>query len=84
MPDGVHDVVFCGPLATGELIGFLPDFGFTAPALRAGIGLVAQRPAEQIAQTSVMLRSTTMRTCPSGLPFPLRFEARRLSVEFLC
>lgn len=71
MPDGVHDVVF-GPLATGELIGFLPDFGFTAPALRAGIGLVAQRPAEQIAQTSVSVDDDAHVSI--GLPFPFDFE----------
>ena len=38
VPDGVHDVVF-GGLATAELIGFLPDFGFTGPAV-AGASVV--------------------------------------------
>ena len=71
MPDGVHDVVF-GPLATGELIGFLPDFGFTAPALRAGTGLVAQRPGEQIAQRSVSVDDDAHISI--GLPFPFDFE----------
>ena len=35
VPDGVHDVVF-GGLATAELIGFLPEFGFTGRLSRPG------------------------------------------------
>jgi PmbA protein len=44
VPDGVHDVVF-GGLATAELIGFLPDFGFTGPAAAAGISDLASAVA---------------------------------------
>jgi predicted Zn-dependent protease len=72
VPDGVHDVVF-GGLAAGELIGFVPDFGFTVPAYRAGIGLVAQRPGEQIAPESVTIADDARSAV--GLPFPFDFEA---------
>jgi len=72
VPDGVHDVVF-GGLAAGELIGFVPDFGFTAPAYRAGIGLVAQRPGEQIAPESVTIADDARSAI--GLAFPFDFEA---------
>jgi PmbA protein len=72
VPDGVHDVVF-GGLAAGELIGFVPDFGFTAPAYRAGIGLVAQHPHEQIAPQLVTIADDARSAI--GLPFPFDFEA---------
>jgi predicted Zn-dependent protease len=71
VPDGVHDVVF-GPLAAGELVGFVPDFGFTAPARRAGIGLVAQRPGATIAPEDVTIVDDAH--APVGLPFPFDFE----------
>ncbi|HUB39862.1 MAG TPA: metallopeptidase TldD-related protein [Streptosporangiaceae bacterium] len=71
VPDGVHDVVF-GGLATGELIGFLPDFGFTAPALAAGIGLVATRPDAVLAPPDITVADDA--TAGAGLPFPFDFE----------
>ncbi len=72
VPDGVHDVVF-GGLATGELIGFIPDFGFTAPSLRAGIGLVAQRHDDVVAPDDVTIADDARNEV--GLPFPFDFEA---------
>lgn len=71
VPDGVHDVVF-GPLAAGELIGFVPDFGFTAPALRAGTGLVAQRRGEVVAPNFLTIADDARAMV--GLPFPFDFE----------
>jgi predicted Zn-dependent protease len=71
VPDGVHDVVF-GPLAAGELVGFVPDFGFTAPALRAGIGLVAQHRGEAMAPEFVTIADDAGASV--GLPFPFDFE----------
>ena len=74
VPDGVHDVVF-GPLATGELIGFVPDFGFTAPMFRSGIGLVAQRAGEGISPEFISISDDANSTV--GLPFPFDFEGSR-------
>jgi len=71
VPDGVHDVVF-GPLAAGELIGFVPDFGFTAPALRAGIGLVAKHRGKFVAPDVVTFVDDARASV--GLPFPFDFE----------
>ncbi len=71
VPDGVHDVVF-GPLAAGELIGFVPDFGFTAPALRAGTGMVAQRRGQVVAPNFLTIADDAH--APVGLPFPFDFE----------
>jgi predicted Zn-dependent protease len=71
VPDGVHDVVF-GGLATGELIGFVPDFGFTAPAVAAGIGLVATRPHAVLAPADITVSDDA--TVDVGLPFPFDFE----------
>jgi PmbA protein len=71
VPDGVHDVVF-GPLAAGELIGFVPDFGFLAPAVRAGIGLVAQHPGDVVASPLITISDDAK--SPVGLPFPFDFE----------
>jgi PmbA protein len=71
MPDGVHDVVF-GGMATGELIGFVPDFGFTGPAVAAGIGLVATRPHAVLAPPDITVADDA--TVEAGLPFPFDFE----------
>jgi len=71
VPDGVHDVVF-GGLATGELIGFLPDFGFTAPAVAAGIGLPATRPDAVLAPPGITVADDA--TAGVGLPFPFDSE----------
>lgn len=71
VPDGRHDVVF-GGLATGELIGFLPDFGFTAPAVAAGIGLAATRPGAELAPAAVTVADDALGR--AGLPFPFDFE----------
>jgi PmbA protein len=71
VPDGVHDVVF-GGLATGELIGFVPDFGFTAPAVAAGIGLAATRPHAILAPPDITVADDA--TVGVGLPFPVDFD----------
>ncbi len=71
LDDGVYDVVF-GPLATGELIGFLPDFGYLAPAVRAGIGLVAERAGRRVASPLVTVSDDA--SDPIGLTFPFDFE----------
>jgi predicted Zn-dependent protease len=71
VPDGSHDVVF-GGLATGELVGFVPDFGFHASAVRAGIGLVAERRGEVIANEAVSIADDARSSV--GLPFPFDFE----------
>lgn len=71
VPDGRHDVVF-GGLATGELIGFLPDFGFTGPAVAAGIGLVATQPHAVLAAPDTTVADDA--TADVGLPFPFDCE----------
>jgi PmbA protein len=71
VPDGVHDVVF-GGLATGELIGFVPSFGFLAPAVAAGIGLAATSPGGTLAPAGVTIADDAL--APVGLPFPFDFE----------
>jgi PmbA protein len=71
VPDGSHDVVF-GTLAAGELVGFIPDFGFHASAVRAGIGLVAERQGELIANEAVSIADDARSNI--GLPFPFDFE----------
>ncbi|HMH93216.1 MAG TPA: metallopeptidase TldD-related protein [Streptosporangiaceae bacterium] len=71
VPDGVHDVVF-GGLAAGELIGFLPDFGFTAPAVEAGIGLVAARSGAVLAPDMITIADDA--GAAVGLPFPFDQE----------
>lgn len=71
LDEGDYDVVF-GPLAAGELIGFLPDFGYAAPAHEAGFGLVAQHAGEPIADPRVDVADDA--TDSSGLAFPFDFE----------
>jgi PmbA protein len=66
---GAFDVVF-GPLATGELLSFLPAFGFTAPAVRAGVGVVAR----QTRTLSPLLTIADDATEGPGLPFPFDME----------
>ena len=69
--DGVHDVVF-GGLATGELIGFVPDVGFTAPAVSAGLGPLAARSTAAIAAPEVTVADDAL--ADVGLPFPFDLE----------
>ncbi len=71
VPDGACDVVF-GGLATGELIGFLPAFGFTAPAVQAGIGPVARDPDALLADPAVTVADDAL--ADVGLPFPFDLE----------
>lgn len=71
VPDGEHDVVF-GGLATGELIGFVPDFGFHGPAVAAGIGLVATKPGADLAPASITIADDARASV--GLPFPFDQE----------
>jgi PmbA protein len=69
LPAGRYDVVF-GPLAAAELIAFLPAFGFTAPALGAGIGVVAAASR----RFSPLVTIADDATAGPGLPFPFDFE----------
>lgn len=71
LPDGACDVVF-GGLATGELIGFLPAFGFTAPAVQAGIGPVASGEGAVLANAAVTVADDAL--VDVGLPFPYDLE----------
>jgi PmbA protein len=66
---GRYDVVF-GPLAAGELVSFLPAFGFTAPALRAGVGVAARRSRT----FSPLVTIADDATEGPGLPFPFDME----------
>jgi PmbA protein len=72
VPDGVHDVVF-GGLATAELTGFVPAFGFTAPAVAAGIGLAATRPGAILAPPGITVADDAT-AAGVGLPFPFDCE----------
>jgi PmbA protein len=72
VPDGVHDVVF-GGLATAEVIGFVPGFGFTAPAVAAGIGLAATRPGAILAPPGITVADDATAD-DVGLPFPFDCE----------
>jgi predicted Zn-dependent protease len=72
VPDGGHDVVF-GGLATAELIGFVPNFGFTAPAVAAGIGLAATRPGAILAPPGITVADDAT-AAGVGLPFPFDCE----------
>ncbi len=69
LPPGRYDVVF-GPQAAAELITFLPAFGFTAPALAAGVGVVAARARRFSPLVSVVDDATAA----PGLPFPFDWE----------
>jgi PmbA protein len=71
LPDGRCDVVF-GGLATGELIGFVPAFGFTAPAVQARVGLVAGTPGAQLVDPAVTVADDALSDV--GLPFPFDLE----------
>jgi PmbA protein len=66
---GRYDVVF-GPAATAELVGFLPAFGFTAPALAAGIGVVAAGTRT----LSPLVTVADDATGGPGLPWPFDIE----------
>jgi PmbA protein len=71
LPEGSTDVVF-GGLAAGELIGFVPSFGFTAPAVQSGIGPVAGSPGEMLVDGAVTVADDAL--CDVGLPFPFDLE----------
>jgi len=71
LPDGATDVVF-GGLATGELVGFVPSFGFTAPAVQAGIGPVVTSPGAKLADPAVTVADDALSDV--GLPFPFDLE----------
>jgi PmbA protein len=71
LPDGSSDVVF-GGLAAGELVGFVPSFGFTAPAVQAGIGPVVTSPGAVLADSAVTVADDAL--CDVGLPFPFDLE----------
>ncbi|XVU27774.1 TldD/PmbA family protein [Actinoplanes sp. CA-054009] len=72
LPDGRYTVVL-GPQAAGELIGFLPDFGFAGELAAAGVGLLASPGAgAQIASRIVTV--TDDATAPAGLPIGFDLE----------
>lgn len=69
LPAGEYDVVF-GPQAAAELVAFLPAFGFTAPALAAGVGVVAAGRR----RFSPLVTVADDATAGPGLPFPFDCE----------
>ncbi len=71
LPDGTTDVVF-GGLATGELIGFIPSFGFTAPAVLAGVSPVLTTPGAKLVAPAVTVADDAL--AGVGLPFPFDLE----------
>jgi predicted Zn-dependent protease len=71
LPDG-HYTVVLGPQAAGELIGFLPDFGFEGELAAAGVGLPADRPGAAVAAPIVTV--TDDATAPTGLPIGFDLE----------
>jgi PmbA protein len=71
LPDGRYTVVL-GPQAAGELIGFLPDFGFAGELAAAGVGLLKDRPGAQVAAPIVTVVDDA--TAPTGLPIGFDLE----------
>lgn len=65
LPPGRYPVVL-GPEATGELLQFLPDLGFSGSLAAAGLGLTATRAGEQVA--SALVTVTDDATADVGLP----------------
>jgi predicted Zn-dependent protease len=61
-----------GGLASGELVGFVPSFGFTAPAVQAGIGPLVTSPGVMLADGSVTVADDALTDV--GLPFPFDLE----------
>jgi len=71
MPDGEFTVVL-GPEAAGELVEFLPDFGFAGDLAAAGVGLVAQRPGARIGSPLITVADDAL--ADVGLPMTFDFE----------
>lgn len=71
LADG-HYTVVLGPQAAGELIDFLPDFGFAGELAAAGVGLLKDRPGEQVASPLVTVVDDA--TAPTGLPIGFDLE----------
>jgi PmbA protein len=71
LPDG-HYTVVLGPQAAGELIGFLPDFGFAGELAAAGVGLLSDRPGAEIAAPIVTVADDA--AAPAGLPIGFDLE----------
>ncbi len=71
MPDGEFTVVL-GAEAAGELVEFLPDFGFAGDLAAAGVGLVAQRPGSRIGSPLITVADDAL--ADVGLPMTFDFE----------
>lgn len=67
LPAGRYTVVL-GPLAVGDLLGFLGAFGFTGDLAAAGVGICATRPDELVASELVTVADDA--TADVGLPIP--------------
>ncbi|GAA2009269.1 putative Zn-dependent protease [Nakamurella flavida] len=70
MPDGEFTVVL-GPQAAGELLGFLPDVGFSGELAAAGVG-VCTDPGARRASELITVGDDAL--APVGLPIPFDFE----------
>jgi PmbA protein len=71
LPAGEYTVVL-GAEAVGELLQFLPAFGFAGDVAAAGIGLCATRAGEQVAADSVHVADDA--TADVGLPIGFDIE----------
>ncbi|AGL16257.1 TldD/PmbA family protein [Actinoplanes sp. N902-109] len=72
LADG-HYTVVLGPQAAGELIGFLPDFGFAGELAAAGVGLLATPgPGTPVAAPMVTVADDA--TAAAGLPIGFDLE----------
>ncbi|MCY1136994.1 TldD/PmbA family protein [Actinoplanes sp. Pm04-4] len=72
LADG-HYTVVLGPQAAGELIGFLPDFGFAGELAAAGVGLLAAPGAgAQVAAPMVTVADDALAV--DGLPIGFDLE----------
>ena len=81
MPDGEFTVVL-GPEATGELIGFLADFGFSGELAAAGVGVAAHSRGFRLASDLINVGDDAL--APVGLPIPFDFEGTsKQQVPFL-
>ena len=72
LADG-HYTVVLGPQAAGELIGFLPDFGFAGELAAAGVGLLSSPgPGTQVAAPMVTVADDALAV--HGLPIGFDLE----------
>jgi predicted Zn-dependent protease len=71
VPDGRYTIVL-GPQATGELLGFLEDAGFSGELAAARVGLVAQCAGERVASPLVTVADDALAAV--GLPIGFDME----------